>query len=113
MSKVLVPVLASIAAAVVAGFLQIVQPNLLVTVTFILVAGIALGAMWPDNSWVWGIILGTGIPAAYVIAPMLGVSINEAIKPNVLITFAAILPAIAGTTTGVVFRFTNSRPADS
>ena len=103
------PLLVSFIAAIVAGYLQIGQPDLLITVIYILIAGIILGAVWPDNSWVWGIILGLGVPAAYLIGPSLGAVINETTRPNILITFAAILPAIAGTTSGVVLKYANKK----
>lgn len=107
------PIIAATSGAIVAGYLQIAQPNLLVTVTFILFAGIALGAMWPDKSWVWGIILGLGVPTAYMVTSILGIPVDESTRPNIVIAFVAILPAIAGTTSGVILRFSNSRPADS
>jgi hypothetical protein len=105
------PVIAAVSGAIVAGYLQIAQPNLLVTVAFILIAGIGLGAMWPDKSWVWGIILGLGIPAAYAITSVLGIPVDESTRPNIVIAFVAILPAIAGTTSGVALRFANKKGA--
>ncbi len=103
-----IPWIASVAGAAVAGLIQIKQDQLLPTVAFLLLAGLALGAMWPHGSWRWGLILGLGIPIAYLAAPWLGVAVIESSRPHILVSFFSILPALAGTSSGVALRVTSS-----
>jgi hypothetical protein len=102
----LTPYLVALAGAIVAGTIQVKQDQLLPTVAFLLLAGLAMGAAWPNGSWRWAIILGLGIPAAYLLAPFLGIAVNEATRPNIIVSAVAILPALAGTSSGVVMRYT-------
>lgn len=108
----LTPFLAAITGAIVAGLIQIRQTNLLPTVAILLVFGLILGAMWPKDSWRWGLILGLGVPVAYIAAPWLGLAVIESSKPHILVSFFAILPALAGTSSGVALRYTYNQGQD-
>jgi hypothetical protein len=98
------PYAAALLAAVASGVIEMIQTNLLVTVIFILVTGVAIGIVWWKQSWKYGLIIGLGVPIAYIFAPVFGYLPATHAQPNTLIAFATLLPGITGAATGAMLR---------
>ncbi len=94
----------SLIAAAAAGYIEMRQDQLLVTVAFILVVGVVIGVMWPKNSWAYGIILGLGVPVAYLLAAAGAWHPVSTAHPSVWVTFIALLPGVTATVTGAMLR---------
>jgi hypothetical protein len=98
------PYILAVLAAVVSGIIEMVQIELLVTVVFILAAGVAIGVVWWRQSWKYGLIIGLGVPIAYILAPVFGWHPTTHAQPNTIIAFAALLPGVTGAATGAMLR---------
>jgi hypothetical protein len=94
----------AIDGAVLTGILYVMTGILLPTVGLILIIGLGLGAFRPHRSWVWGMILGIGVPAACLISQAAGLTIPADAQANTFFTFFTLLPALAGTSSGVALR---------
>lgn len=98
------PYAAAVVAAIASGLIEMIQIELLVTVIFILATGVAIGVVWWQQSWKYGLIIGLGVPIAYIFAPVFGYHPTTHAQPNALVAFAALLPGITGTATGSMLR---------
>ena len=98
------PYAAAFIAAVVSGVIEMIQTELLVTVTFILAAGVAIGVVWWRKSWKYGLVIGLGVPIAYIFAPVFGYHPTTHAQPNAVVAFAALLPGVTGAATGAMLR---------
>lgn len=70
----------------------------------LLIFGFLLGCIQPRSAWRWGILLGMGLPATYIIAHSFGLKPVEPLQPNVLAGLLAILPATIGAYVGAAIR---------
>ncbi len=105
-SLIIWPYAAAVGAAVVSGIIEMVQTNLLLTVIFILTTGVAIGVVWWKQSWKYGLIIGLGVPVAYIFAPVGGYHPATHAQPNAIVAFAALLPGVTGAATGAMLRIT-------
>jgi len=100
------PYAAAVGASVVSGITEMVQTNLLLTVIFILAAGVGIGIVWWKQSWKYGLIIGLGVPIAYIFAPVFSYHPATQAQPNAIVAFAALLPGVTGAATGAMLRIT-------
>jgi hypothetical protein len=98
------PYAAALAAAILSGIIEMRQTELLITVVFILATGVAIGIVWWKQSWKYGLVIGLGVPIAYVLAPVFGWHPTTHAQPNAIIAFAALLPGVTGAATGAMLR---------
>ncbi|MFH1736743.1 MAG: hypothetical protein ABH838_02475 [Actinomycetota bacterium] len=95
---------AAVLGAAAGGFLALNLTDLFPVVAFILGAGVVIGIIWPNRAWVYGFILGLGVPFAHLLAPGLGY-VRSGAQPNIWATFITILPGVLGTASGVMLRY--------
>ncbi len=71
---------------------------IILTVTFL------FGLAQPTNAWQWALIVGLGVPLSHLIGLLIGYHPPYPVKPNVLVTFIALVPAFVGAYIGVLVR---------
>jgi hypothetical protein len=69
----------------------------------LVVAGVVLGASWPDGAWRWALVLGLSIVVGDYAAPLLHLVAQDP-EPVNWGALVAVIPAFIGTYTGVGLR---------
>ena len=105
---------AALTGAVIGGWLALNLTDLFPVIAFIVIAGVVIGLIWTEQSWVYGLILGLSVPLAYLLAPYLGY-VRSGAQPNIWATFITVMPGVLGTASGVMLRhsFIRGNPKDS
>jgi NO-binding membrane sensor protein with MHYT domain len=74
------------------------------SVLIISCAAFVFGVFKPAHAWQWALIIGLGIPVSHLIGLLVGYHPPYPVKPNVLVTFIAFIPAFIGAYLGVLVR---------
>ena len=57
-----------------------------------------------DKAWLWGLMIGCGVPISHIIGRAMGFQENYPVNPNIFVTFLAFIPAFVGAYCGVLLR---------
>lgn len=89
----------AILSAILLGYVDLHAKEVQGTVLVLLILTFIFGFLEPRRAWLWALILGLSIYAAYIIGPMLGVYPWETPKPPYA-PLIALIPAFIGAYAG-------------
>ena len=98
------PTALAVALGLGIGWLDLHTTEVLVTVSALLVAGLALGFLRPRAAWRRAVPLALGLPAMAIVGRLLGLSTPEPIRVDPLITGVAWAFASVGCYAGATVR---------
>jgi len=103
-------VVGAMAAGLLAGWIDFNNDEPQAAAIVLALCAAILGFIWPARAWLWAVIVGLGIPAAYFIWPALGFTPKSLPEPNVAASLLALIPAFVGAYGGVFVRKVASTP---
>lgn len=87
-----------------AGWVDWHNDEVQATVLCLLVFGFVMGLWRARPGWLWGLILGVGVPSAHLAGHMLGYVEPFPLEPNTAASLLALVPAFIGVYSGVLLR---------
>lgn len=97
-----VTLIASLLASWLTAYVDVHNDEVQAAVLVILVSTFLLGLVNPCRGWVYAIVIGLSIPAAYLACPVLGIVQKYPPPSNILPTFVAMIPAFLGAYSGAL-----------
>jgi len=96
----LLPISLAILLGLAAGLVDLNAREVQPAVLCILVFTGLMGILWPKGAWLWGALIGGGIPLLHGLALAVGYRPPYPVQPNVFATFLALIPAFLGACVG-------------
>lgn len=105
------PTALAVALGLGIGWLDLHTTEVLVTVSALLLAGLALGFLRPRAAWRWAVPLALGLPAMAIVGHLLRAPTPEPVRVDPLIAVIAFVFASVGCYAGAMARrITGPRP---
>jgi hypothetical protein len=97
----LAPLLLSLSFSALCAYGDLRLDDRLFTALLLTAFSIIVGVSWPQRAWLWGVIIGLGVPTAHLFARLRHWPEPQS---NVAASFLALLPAVIGACGGMALR---------